>query len=415
MKQSFPKDWQYVRFCAYGFLKNLRFFEPFLILFFREKGISWVEIGSIYAIREIARNIFEIPSGVMADIVGRRKTLICSFLSYIVSFLIFYLFSSFPLYIIAIVFYGFGDAFRTGTHKAMIFEYLKLKNLTDSKVHYYGHTRSWSQRGSALTSLIAAYIVIFYGNYTVVFLISTVPYILDLVLIASYPKSLEGGYINKGNMSLKESFAKPMKDIKTALTKPGAIKCVLNVSIFSGYQKAIKDYIQPIIKSLAISYPLIMGLDHKQQTALFIGVLYFFIYLFTSYSSRQSGILADKKGTSSLNITLLGGFLTGIISGLFYGIQIHILAILFFIGIYIFENLRKPIGISYISERFDEKILASSLSMSSQTETVFSAIFAFLLGVFAELLDVKWAILALSGLLLFIIPVLRVKNGIDSK
>ena len=55
------KDKQYYRFCIYGFLKNLRFFEPFFIIYFMSKGISFLEIGILYAVREIASNLFISP------------------------------------------------------------------------------------------------------------------------------------------------------------------------------------------------------------------------------------------------------------------------------------------------------------------------------------------------------------------
>ena len=89
MPVQFQKDLQYVKFCAYGFLKNLDFFDPFLILFFRSKGLSFVEIGSLYAFREIIINIFEIPTGMLADTLGRRRTLASAFGFYILSFCLF--------------------------------------------------------------------------------------------------------------------------------------------------------------------------------------------------------------------------------------------------------------------------------------------------------------------------------------
>ena len=61
---GFKKDIQYYKFCAYGFLKNLRFFEPFLILFFLDKDITFLQIGILYTLRELTRNIFEVPAGV---------------------------------------------------------------------------------------------------------------------------------------------------------------------------------------------------------------------------------------------------------------------------------------------------------------------------------------------------------------
>ncbi len=156
--QKFTKDKQYYKFCFYGFFKNLKFFEPFLMLFFLDKGISFLQIGTLYAIREISINIIEIPSGIFADILGRKKTMITSFIAYIASFIVFYFSQNYVWLVIAMVFFSFGDAMRTGTHKAMIFDYLEINSWMSEKVTYYGHTRSWSQIGSAISSIIAAII-----------------------------------------------------------------------------------------------------------------------------------------------------------------------------------------------------------------------------------------------------------------
>ena len=44
------------RFCLYGFLKNQRYFEPFLWLAFLEKGLSYSQIGFLIGFREVAIN-----------------------------------------------------------------------------------------------------------------------------------------------------------------------------------------------------------------------------------------------------------------------------------------------------------------------------------------------------------------------
>ena len=77
------------RFSIYGLLKNQRYYEPFLILALREKGLSFFQIGILIGFREICINLFEVPSGTVADLYGRRLAMICSFSVYIVSFLLF--------------------------------------------------------------------------------------------------------------------------------------------------------------------------------------------------------------------------------------------------------------------------------------------------------------------------------------
>ena len=79
LKRSFTKDTQYFKFCLYGFLKNLEFFEAFQILFLLENGLTFLQIGLLYSIREIMRNLLEIPAGIFSDSLGRRKTLMFSF------------------------------------------------------------------------------------------------------------------------------------------------------------------------------------------------------------------------------------------------------------------------------------------------------------------------------------------------
>ena len=114
------------RFSLYGFLKNQRYFEPFLVLVLVDKGLSFASIGLLYAVRELTVNCFEIPSGAIADSWGRRNAMILAFVAYIASFLLFGMADQFPLIAAAMFLFGIGEAFRTGTHKAMIFAWLHL-------------------------------------------------------------------------------------------------------------------------------------------------------------------------------------------------------------------------------------------------------------------------------------------------
>ena len=133
------------RFSLYGFLKNQRYYEPFLILAFRQKGLSFFLIGILIGFREVCINLFEIPSGAIADLYGRRRSMILSFYAYIVAFVAFGWSRSLIVLFGAMFFYALGDAFRTGTHKAMIFDWLRLGGRSHEKTKVYGYTRSWSK------------------------------------------------------------------------------------------------------------------------------------------------------------------------------------------------------------------------------------------------------------------------------
>ncbi len=415
MSVPITKDLQYYKFCLYGFLKNLRFFEPFLYLFLLEKGLTYFQIGTLITVRELMRNLMEIPSGVLADVFGRRRTLILSFLSYILSFIAFYLFSTYFAFVLAMIIYAFGDSFRTGTHKAMIFEYLNINNWADHKVNYYGHTRSWSQIGSALSSLAAAFLVFYSGNYQVIFLYSIVPYVLDLMLIASYPKYLEGSGVNWKDVSIGTTFRALFKEFKHSFLSIKFVKTISNIASFSGYVRAVKDYLQPLIFMLVLSLPVSFSVSNERLSSLVIGGAYFVIYLLTSFASRNAGRISGKFGDLSLalNKTLVIGLFVGVISGLLYSVGSvtwSVLSVLFFISLFIIENIRRPVGVSYLADLFDERIMATTLSVESQVKGIFAAILAPLMGFLADKIGIGQAMLIISLAVLVIFPLLRITN-----
>jgi MFS family permease len=391
------KDRQYYKFCLYGFLKNLRFFDAFFILFLLDKGISFSEIGILYAVREIMINIFEIPSGIIADTYGKKKALMGSFVFYILSFLVFYFSQNFWLFLFAFVLYGMADAFRSGTHKTMIIEYLKLNNRGYQKINYYGHTRACSQKGSALSALIAGIIVFFSGDYQFVFLISIIPYVLNFILIGSYPKEL-----NKKE-KLKTTRLHLMDSIKSFMSvvkRPNVLQIIHSSAVFSAFQKAIKDYIQPIILSVSLLIPFVNDVEIQKKNALLIGLVYFIIFLLTSQASRYASRLDNKTKRDTAYITLIYGFLFGVASGLLFVYNFKILALIVFIGIYLIENIRKPVLTGVLSDNVPTEILTSVISAQSQWKTILTASIALILGVLTDYLGMGWAFVVISFLLL---------------
>ncbi|MFT7536320.1 MAG: MFS family permease, partial [Hyphomicrobiaceae bacterium] len=169
------------RFSLYGFLKNQRYFEPFLILAFLEKGMSFFAIGALIAFREIATNVLEIPSGSIADLLGRRRSMLLSFGAYLCSFVLFWLADEQWLLWPAMFLFAIGEAFRTGTHKSMIFEWLRREGRSAEKTKVYGHTRSWSKFGSAASVVIGAGLVFSLDSYAAVFLLSAVPTACNMI------------------------------------------------------------------------------------------------------------------------------------------------------------------------------------------------------------------------------------------
>ena len=423
-KVKFEKNLQYRKFCAYGFLKNLKFFEAFLILFLRDKGLSFTAIGSLYALQEISTNILEIPSGIAADVFGRKKALSGSFLLYMISFLLMYFSESYILFLAAFFFFGAGEAFRSGTHKGMISEYLYQRGIKDQMAEYYSRTRAWSQMGLAVSSLAAGVIVFNAGSYDSVFLFTLVPYLINLLLILSYPEDVDKSGADEcsdhtESCGIAARFKMLLEEFLLVMKNGRNIRLIHNTALHTAYLKAMKDYIQPMMVTLVLLMPFFSGRSEEERSALLVGAIYFVIFLLTSAASSHSSKLKRYSPGRVIILTLWGGLAAGLLSGLAYMGGFPGAAVLLFILIYIIENLRKPVMTGYLAEVVDNRVMTSVLSVESQWKTVLTALTALLCGFFADVWGIGAALALLSaGLLLLTIlvdslPVFR-KSGISA-
>ena len=165
--------------------------------------------------------------------------------------------------------------------------------------------------------------------------------------------------------------------------------------------------------SLAITLPWLTPMKEKQKSALVVGVIYFFLYLLTAQASRSSGLFLKKFTHFSrpMNLTMFAGIMLGIAAGIFYLLHWYALSILGFVMIMLNENLRKPIGIAFVTEESDDKATASVLSIESQAQSFFAAIIAFVIGWGAQTGGPGTGIIFGSSLLILLLPLYLLKKN----
>jgi len=405
------------KFCAYGFLKNLRFFEPFLLLFFTiEKGLSYTQFGALVAVREVSVYLLEIPTGIVADMTGRRRAMVMAFSSYLFSFAIFSLAEGFWLFAAAMVLFGAGEALRSGTHKSMIMQHLDLEGLSHLKVDYYGTTRAMSRLGSAASVLISGAVVFAVNSYQVVFLASMAPYVLGLLLMLTYPPALDGQVVSK--LSLK-AFARHTADSFRGIWRTRELlKVLLNASTANSFFKVAKDYLQPILKdaaaAIALAVPLFAFADSPtKRAAILIAVVYFAIHLNEFFSSRYSGRLARRVGHlgKTMNMLFWGFAAAFCLAGVCLRVNalaVHpvirqvalAVAVLMLLFFYTLNNLRMPIVTGLLSEKAKPQQRATILSVHSQLRAVIAAAVAPAFGLIADHLGIPFAFLIGGGVLM---------------
>jgi MFS family permease len=390
------------RFCLYGFLKNQRYFEPFLMLLFLDRGLSFFVIGLLIACRDLTVNLLEIPSGAIADSFGRRGSMLTSFVAYIISFLTLATASSTAAFFVGMILYGVGDTFRTGTHKAMIFEWLRLQNRSDERTRIYGLTRSWSQIGSALSGLIAAAFVLISGSYAYVFYFSIVPYALNLINLGTYPKELDGEH--QRARSVAETVSRLTGSLKKTIAQPNLRRLMVESMGWDGVFNATKEYLQPILQALAIAGSAFLfaesvgvpdavaGLtesdaagsswNRAQKTAVLIGPVYAVLFLLSAWASRNAHRLVSEPGsetTASRKLWLANTAIFSVMAGAAW-FHWYTLLVVAFIAVYVLKNIWRPILVTRFDSHSDPAEGATILSIESQAQRLSTLVLAPVIG-----------------------------------
>lgn len=364
-------------------------------------NITLLQIGILFAIREVIVNVFEIPSGFLADYFGRKKELSFSFLMYIVSFGFFYFSSTFWIAVVAMVFFGLGEAFRSGTHKAMIFTYLEQKGWAKQKTFVYGKTRSASLIGAALSAILSVIIILNVPNNGYIFLASIIPYILDFVLIMSYPKSLDNSDKEK-RITFKQMIQKLIKAFKV---NKNLRHILIGEGFFEGAISSIKDFIQPILEIIIIGsgMVLISTMSSEDNLNIILGITYMFLNIFGSVASRNSYRL--KKYQTGIFLTNFLYFsLVVVLAVLGLLIEYYYAVIICYLIIYLTQNFRKPIFIDELDENMPKDERATVLSIASQMKSLFIIVLAPLIGLVSDTYGIKYALIGLAILLLIFSP-----------
>ncbi len=404
------------RFCLYGFLKNQRYFEPFMILAFLEKGLTFLDIGLLVGFREVCILVMEIPSGAVGDVFGRRRAMIFSFISYIVSFVLFGMAAGMVLLMVAMFFFAVGDAFRTGTHKAMIFEWLRLQDRLDERTRVYGFTRSWSKFGSAVCALIAGALVMIIGTFSVIFWLSVVPYVLNLVNFLGYPKSLEGRSERKADLG--EAVRLTGRALKESATKPRLRGLFLESMMLEGVFKVTSGYLQPVLMSLALGLPILaVDLLPDQRAAVVVGLVYFIYFLMMGFASRKAHHWAERLGGEEQLTRVLWwwNLVVFLLMGLATVAGMTGFVVVGFIVLGMIQNSFRPAQISRFNRESSPEMGATILSVESQSKSLAAAIMAPLLGwtvdqgVSGVEFDVRgyWPVAALGMAVSFIVVAYR--------
>ena len=126
------------------------------------RGFSLLEIGMLESIFHIVSCIFEIPSGVAADVFGRKKTMVMSQLASLLSGVMMVWSEGFWATAFAIGFSALSYNLASGTREALAYDSLKLVG-KENEYNTFAATDMMLYRIANSTSTLCAGLALFLG------------------------------------------------------------------------------------------------------------------------------------------------------------------------------------------------------------------------------------------------------------
>lgn len=157
-------------------------------LLFADTGLSPAAISSLFVIWSVAGFVFELPSGLWADVFSRRRLLAASPLLTGAGFALWTFLPSYPSFAAGFVLWGVATALRSGTLQALVYEELARVGAAGSYARLMGRSQALGTTAIMLANGVAAP-VLAAGGYRAAGVVSVLACVACSALALTLPES----------------------------------------------------------------------------------------------------------------------------------------------------------------------------------------------------------------------------------
>jgi MFS family permease len=357
---------------CFSFLTGFYIATGTTVLFERQLGLSFSQIFTLDAIYMLMFILFEIPSGALADLLGRRKTVLAGLAILTVAALATGNAQNFLHLLLSFFIWALGFSLISGSSDAMLYD-----SLRDEKLYHRISGRVFSTIGLAAAGVVGP--LLFARHFRLPYLLSALPFLAACLVMAFYrepPKATRQ----------KFSVGRHIKQIRT-----GAEKALRNRYIL--WSTGALALVFTVSYTFASSYqPYLTQIGFTVTQFTFILPLLFVIEALggawsekiTSFTGETSAFWASVL---AIGISLLGlGLLASKIAMpllLFYGFM---------------QGFARPIVNTYANRYIEADHRATIISVQMMISTVAASALLFLFGFLTDRIGVV-ALTAVIGAL----------------
>jgi MFS family permease len=372
---------QITKFYISSFLKNQTYFTPILIIFLQAQSLDFQQIFWVFTIGSIFSLLIEIPTGIFADLFGKRRSIIISKLGIFLSFVVFGFSSTFWMFVLAQILFELGNAFRSGTEAAFVYDYVRQNENTPIYTEVQGKQKFWARISESGATAIGGVIAAQFG-FSWVFFIAAVPALVNFIIALSWEEIKE----RKGDkVVFRETIVHAKQSLRSIYDKRSLLIVTLNITLFSAVLAALQKFIQPYMVRAEIPVH-------------WFGFIYAGSLALTAIAVRYAYLVENRIGTRR---TINWLSFLAVIPALVIGFKhISLFGVALFFVVLIIENIRSPIANNEFHSNVDSVQRSTTGSVLALSKSLGKISILPIAGYFADTFSLFTAILILGGILL---------------
>lgn len=359
----------------FNFFTDFKLYAPIAIIYFSNITGSFALGMSVFGITQLSAALFEVPTGIFSDYIGRKKTVILGAIFATFSVIFYALGFNFWFLIVGGVFEGISRAFYSGNNDALLYASLAENQKTEEFHIHLGKLSGMFQVALAVSALFGGLLASY--SLSLVLWLSVTPQLicifiaLGLVETKALVKQTSNVYSH-----LKESIKNFMINPKLRLLSIGDI-------LDYGFGEASFQFRSAFVNSV---WPL-WAVGIPQMISNILGAVGFFV----------SGKVINRFGFTKI---ILKGYILNRVVGILSFAYVTIFSPLLMTITSFFYGINQTSKNTLMQKEFTNKQRATMASLNSLAGSLFFATVAYFMGFVADKLTPGNALLMIQFFML---------------
>jgi len=378
------------------FLGIFMFHAAFMVPYFTGIGLTLTKIGFLISAAALAALIFEVPTGAIADIFGRKFSVTLGIFLAGVTLISFYFIQDFYLLLLLFFLLGIIGTLQSGAYDAWIVDLLKFNKRKKLVQDYYSKSASFMSIGLFISGFLGAFFVSIYG-LSIIWLVTGTATILNAFIFL-----LAKEHFVKRKSTIKKQIKKTVKYSKDAI-KYSFKDQTIRILLFIGFIGVIAG----MFSSMITWYPYLQGLGFKNHWFGYLLSGTFALGIFSPFLVKP----LMKKVKSYKKYLMALTFISAILVALVIFANILAIALALFLMLTFIGFIYGPADETFFQGLVPSKMRATITSFRSMWISIPAIIAPPLAGFIADKITPQYTI-ALSAIILIPVIVLftRIKE-----